>query len=311
MAQHETRKAYLDQIYNMICQGEDIIIVSADLAAPSLDILRKEFPNRFVSVGIAEQNLISISCGLALAGKRVIAYSANPFPALRALDQIRNAVVMMNLPISIVAIGAGFSIPEYGATHYCTEDISLMRTCGNIKTISISDEGLARKVAHLGLRTKEPLYIKFDRIIEGTFAHEDQINFTKGFRTYGEGNDIAIITSGNFTKEMYNNIDNLNSFGVSAKLIDLFSIPFDEREFILEIEKAKKIITIEEHILQGGLGSVILEVLADYGTIKPIKRLGLNFSKGYPHIFGSREYLLEKSGLSVPEIIKKIIDFSK
>lgn len=306
MGVHDARNRYLDEIYSLIKSGEDIVIVSADLAAQSLDALKRDYPKRFITVGIAEQNLISVSCGLALTGKKVIAYTSSPFPVLRGFDQIRNAVSLMKLPISILGIGSGFSIPEYGATHYCIEDMSLMRTCANLKTISISDENIAKEGAQLSLTTNQPLYFRFDKMISGNLSN-DSIDFEKGFRSFGNGSDVAIVTNGYFTQELFHQLDTLSSAGISSKIIDVFSIPFDEEKFIAEIKGIKHIITIEEHVLQGGVGSIVLEVLSDNNVYKPIKRIGLNFTSGYPNIYGSREYLLETNGLSIQDLLKQII----
>ena len=118
MGAHEVRNVYLTRIIEEIKKGEDLYIVSADLAAPCMDEFRESCPRRYVSVGIAEQNLIAVASGLALSGKKVVAYAANPFTVTRAFDQIRNCVSMMNLPIVIAGLGAGFSVTECGATHF-------------------------------------------------------------------------------------------------------------------------------------------------------------------------------------------------
>ena len=132
-----SRDVYLTNIVRRIEDGENIYFVSADLAAPVLDDFRKSYPENYVPVGIAEQNLIAIASGIALAGEKVIAYTSNPFLVFRAYDQIRNSIALMDLPITLVGVGAGFSIAEYGATHFSLEDINLLRCCGNFTIFNI------------------------------------------------------------------------------------------------------------------------------------------------------------------------------
>lgn len=305
MGLHGARNVYLETIHNMLRQGEDIVLVSCDLGAPCLDEFRNNFPKRFVNVGIAEQNLISIASGIALSGKRVIAYAANPFPVLRGFDQIRNLVSMMHIPLSIVGVGTGFSISEYGATHYDIEDISLIRTCPNIKIITVSDENMAKKAAYLTLKGEGSLYIRFDKMIYGNLYSDnhDEIDFEKGFRVLKDGKDAAIVTNGYFSKALYEQMGKFEEAGLGIKLIDIYGIPVDRGEMIKELTTVKGIVTVEEHVLQGGLGSMLLEILADSRLLKPVKRIGLRFDNGYPKTYGSREYLLRMNGLDIEDII--------
>jgi transketolase len=311
MGYHGARNVYLETIHNMIKQGEDIVLVSSDLAAPCLDEFRTNYHKRYVSVGIAEQNLISIACGIALSGKRVIAYAANPFPVLRGFDQIRNGVSLMNIPLSIVGVGTGFSIPEYGATHYNIEDISLIRTCPNMKIITVSDEIMAEKVAYYTLNSTKPSYIRFDKMVYGKIYSDNgnDFNFDKGYHVLSDGNDIAIITNGYFSKAIFEQKDKFEEVGLSVKLIDIYGIPVDKAALVQELYNIKGIVSVEEHVLQGGLGSMILEILADIIMIKPMKRIGLNFEDGYPKTYGSREYLLKINGLDIENIILQTITF--
>lgn len=303
------RYRYLETICELVKQGEDIVLVSSDYAAPSLDLFREEYPDRYVSVGIAEQNLIQIASGLGLAGKRVVAYGMAPFPCIRAFDQIKNTVSMMKLPIHILSAGVGFAIPEFGATHYCAEDISLIRTLPNIKILTITDEVMARKAARYVLESKKPCYIRMDKYSEGELYQAERIDFEKGFEVLKKGHDIAVITNGYYTKRIAALQNYAAQCGASIKIIDLYAIPFQKDKLLGELENVKGIITIEEHVLEGGIGSIILELLSDAQRYKPVRRIGIDFQGHYPEIYGSREYFMNQYGLADEDIIKKIQKF--
>jgi transketolase len=299
------RYAYLSRICELIAQGEDIIIVSDDYAAPVLDRFRVDYHERYVSVGIAEQNLISVSCGLALAGKRVIAYGCAPFPITRAFDQIKNAASMMHIPINIVMAGIGFAIPEWGATHYNAEDLSLMRTIPNMRIITPTDNIMGTAAADYALVNTTPVYLRFDKYAEGEIYTGKKIDFHRGFEILRDGGDIVVITCGSFTSRILKLAEQWYKDGVSARIIDLYSLPFNLEALLSEIEDIP-ILTVEEHILSGGIGSLILETIHESGLTNPIKRMGIVFEGNYPQTSGTREYYINKYGLSDCDIAKAV-----
>lgn len=303
---NKVRYKYLETVCDMIRSGEQMVLVSSDYAAPVLDDFRKTNAERYVSVGIAEQNLIQVACGLSLSGQRAIAYGMAPFPCIRAVDQIRNAAAMMNLPVSIVSAGVGFAIPEFGATHYCTEDISIMRTIPNIKIINLTDETMAKKAARLSLIVDQPLYIRIDKYSDGELYREEEIDFDKGFSVIRNGKDIAVVSSGYYTNRMINLSDELLMQGISIKVIDLYSLPFDKEKFISEVSDIQNILTIEEHVREGGIGSAVLEAFSDQNIVKSIKRMGVDYERRYTSEFGSREYFIQKYHLDDTSVTKSI-----
>lgn len=303
---NKVRYKYLDTVCNMIRHGEDMVLVSSDYAAPVLDDFRKTHSERYVSVGIAEQNLIQIACGLSLAGQRAIAYGMAPFPCIRAVDQIRNAAAMMNLPISIVSAGVGFAIPEFGATHYCTEDVAIIRTIPGIKIINLTDEVMAEKTAELSLKTNQPLYIRIDKYSDGVLYKPDDIDFERGFSIVKEGSDTAIIASGYYTNRMVKLAEKLLEYGISAKIIDLYTLPFNIDKLIAETDGIQNILTVEEHVREGGIGSAVLDAFSDRNIAKKIRRIGIDFGSKYTSEFGSREYFIKKYRLDDDSIINEV-----
>lgn len=294
MGTHESRNVYLTQIIEKIKTGEDLYIVSADLAAPCMDEFREIYPNRYISVGIAEQNLIAVASGLALSGKKVIAYAANPFTVTRAFDQIRNCVSMMNLPIVIAGLGAGFSVTECGATHFVLEDINILRGCGHIRSINISDMSLTECMVAETLRGIQPYYIRFDKLVESQYVLTDE-DFKKGYRYLKqECGDICILSTGIMATEC---LEIVQSLCKKISIIDVFAFPFDAVKLATELKSYQKLITVEEMILQGGLGSAVLEALSDAECTIPVKRFGVDMTGGYPEKYGTRDWHMKNQGI--------------
>jgi transketolase len=303
-----SRYAYLARICELVANGKDLIIVSDDYAAPVLDDFRKNFPARYLSVGIAEQNLIAVSCGLAMGGKRVIAYGMAPFPLIRALDQIKNVASIMNLPINIVVAGIGFGVPEWGATHYNIDDIAFTRVIPNLRIITPSDNIMGELAADYALVNTAPVYVRFDKNVDAKLYSETAINFERGFSVLREGVDIVVISCGSFLNRILRLADIWMNNGINATVIDLFSLPFNQDALCKEIGNFP-VITIEEHVSSGGIGSIILEMFNFRSIKNPIRRLGVSFDNGYPQTSGNHEYYLEKYSLSDDTITMTIVSF--
>lgn len=295
------RDAFFNEVYNLVKSGEDICIITADLGAPSLDDFRRDFPERYISVGIAEQSLISIASGLALGGKKVIAYGLNPFPITRAFDQVRCLMAELNIPITLCALNAGLCSAECGYTHMPVEDMAMMRTLGNVRTFNPTDETIAMKLAREMAECKYPRFIRFDKSLNGVLYSNEQVDFSDGFVCLKEGGhyDIGIITCGCYAKELRDWA--LIESGI--QLIDIFEFPNNKEKLLDAIKACDAILTAEENVLSGGIGSYVLELLSDGSVYKPLKRLGLNFENGYYDVFTSRDYIRNGQDISIEKII--------
>ena len=299
------RDAYFSEIYELTKLGEDIVIVSSDLGAPSLDLFRRDFPQRFISVGIAEQNLLSVAAGIALAGKKVIAFGLNPFPVTRAFDQMRNLLNNLQIPITVAALNSGSCSAECGYTHMPIEDFAMVRTLPHVCMVNPSDEIIAKEAAKK-LLGKKPVFLRFDKNISGYRYDEEIINFSRGFVTIGLESELSIITSGNIRASVENILPKLKMLGIDVKLIDAYAFPFDKKEFIDEIKNSRYILTIEDNVLSGGLGSLVLEILSDNHLNIPIKRLGLSFGNNLSECFINRDLWYEKLGFNEKQLCETI-----
>tara|TARA_B100000686_G_C16524815_1_gene829135 strand:- start:15 stop:938 length:924 start_codon:yes stop_codon:yes gene_type:complete len=296
------RDVFIDTIYDAAKKDKNIIFVSADFGAPALDKFRERLPEQFIHSGISEQHMIDMSAGLALSNKKVFVYAMAPFLTLRCFEQIKCSLALMNLPVTIVSIGAGLGYADAGPTHYTTEDVACMRSLVNLEVYSPSDEISTKKIATLSLEKPKLRIIRLERHALPKVHKENDLIVESGYKNLIEGNDVTIISYGHMLHRAIQVCNNLKKDGVSINLIDLFCIKPISKDLIYSLKKFDNIITIEEQCLDGGFGSSILEYLSDHGVKKNVKRLGL--PNRYYFENGGREYLLDKYGLSINNIMK-------
>ena len=307
MKQQAMRDAFWDRIYELAEEDRDIVIVSADFGAPSLDKFRNDFPERYINAGISEQNAILLATGLALEGKKPIAYAITQFITLRCFEQIRIYPCGMNLPVTIVGVGAGACYWESGSTHHCIEQLSIMRTLPNLDIINCSSQRMAGEAADYAVHGKGPKYIQLDREIISDI-HSMPIEFETGFMRVGKESNYAVVTTGNMVNEM---LKIRNESEEYFEIIDIYKIPVDREKFLEELQGVNKIITVEENVLEGGIGSYILEILSDNMISIPVARIGLNTHQGYEpsYNYGGREEIRKNYGMGLDDIKKKINKF--
>ncbi|WP_127717711.1 transketolase family protein [Halobacteriovorax sp. HLS] len=280
------RDSFWDELYELAKVDRDIIIVSADMGAPSLDKFRTNLPSQFVHTGIAEQNSILVASGLAKEGKKVFVYAIASFLTLNCIEKIRVQNSMMNFPINLVGVGAGFSYPDSGPTHHLLEDISVMRALPNITIYSPADSNVSKALARNFNNLAGTNYFRLERQPRDILYKEDVI-LEDGMSELVHGEDLLIISTGITTSIASEIIE--NNKNLSIGLLDIFKIPLNKEKLIEIVSRYKKVLTYEEHFLEGGLGSAILEVLSDNEVYVPVKRVGIPVSKGFSYTYGGRE----------------------
>lgn len=301
------RDSFFERIYDLAKQDKDIVIVSADMAAPALDDFRKDFKDRFINVGISEQNAILVASGLALTGKKPIAYAITQFISLRAYEQIRIYPCGMNLSMAIVGVGAGVGYYESGPTHHIIEDISIMRTLPHLKIYNASDQESSRAFADFAVDGRGPKYIRLDRDKIGGL-HNPGESYDTGLSVISPLCEVNIITTGNMVKMAISVKDKLDAEGINVGVVDMYRFPADKASLLTVLNTSRVLVTLEEHTLAGGLGSYILEVMNDSGIVLPVKRLGLDTSQGYTgcYNYGGREAIRGEFGINFGTIVDSI-----
>jgi len=308
------RDVFIEELYGRMHKDESIFFLSADFGSPKLDQLRWKFKNRFINVGIAEQNLINVATGLAIEGFTVYAYAIAPFLSMRAYEQIRTNLAMFSqlkeINVNLVGVGAGLSYDVSGPTHHCLEDISIIRTLPNMTVFSPSDKELARSFVDYSIKIKKPKYIRFDsQNLPVIYKKSDNIQIENGFSQLRKGKKICLISTGVMTHKAIKIAEKLNKCGIDIGVIDLFLLgDFDKTRLVNAVKKYKQIITLEEAFInKGGVDSFILSILDENDLKINLHRIG--FKDKYVFDIGSREYLHQLNKIdegSIGRLIKNI-----
>ena len=297
-----TRQSYGEALLELGKENEKVVVFDADLsAATKTNLFAKEFPERFFDMGIAEQNMISTAAGISTTGKIPYASTFAVFAAGREYDQIRNSVCYQKLNVKICATHAGITVGEDGATHQMIEDISLMRTLPNMTVISTSDDAQTKWAVKEISKINGPVYLRLSRVATPAIYDENQ-KFEIGKAVQiGEGTDATVFATGVTVSEAIKAQEALEEKGINIRVVDIHTIkPIDKETIIRCAKETKKLISIEDHNVIGGLGSAISEVLTDEYPVK-LTRLGINDTFGKS---GKADELMKYFGITWEEIVK-------
>jgi len=268
------REAYGETLVELGKEYNKLVVLDADLSkSTGTNKFAAKFPERFFDVGVAEQNLIGISAGLALSGKIVFASSFAIFETGRAWEQIRNIVAHDNLNVKIVATHAGITIGEDGYSHQALEDISLMRVIPNMTVISPADAVETKKVIASIAKLKGPVYVRLCRSNTPVLFNENY-EFAMGkAEILVDGEDAAIIATGVMVFEALKAAERLSEKNIKVKVINMSTIKPIDTKILMEASETKAIVTAEDHSIIGGLGSAVSEFLSENNPVQ-IKRIG-------------------------------------
>lgn len=307
MAHISLRDAFFNKLYELAKIDRNIVIISADMGAPSLDKFRTDLSSQFINVGIAEQNMVTLATGLALSGKKVYTYAIMPFVSLRCYELIKVDISLMNVGVTIVGVGSGFSYSDSGPTHHSTEDVSAMRVLPNMTILNPSTARMAGKFAELSYRMSNPCYIRLDRGLQPEIYPEDA-EFSDGLVSLKTGEDICIVATGNMVHRALEVVELLSKNSIDAGVIDLYRIrPINKDMLLNYVKQVKMVVTLEEHLLAGGMGSAVVEVLVDNDVSILTKRIGL--AERYYYAYGSRDDIHSVCGLDMETITESILNW--
>jgi len=301
------RDVFIETLYTKMGTNDQLFFLSADFGSPALDRLRRDFKDRFINVGIAEQNLINVATGLAIEGYTVYAYGIAPFITMRAYEQIRVNLSISSevkpINVNIIGVGGGVSYDVSGPTHHCLEDISIMRLLPNLVVFSPSDWKLAEAFVDYSIHVTYPKYIRFDgKPLPPIYKNIGDLDFDKGFHELVRGERVCLVSTGYMTHRALNVAKRHQNIGV----VDLFLLkPVNEELLYEAIQEYGLIITLEEAFInRGGLDSIISKLLRDTGSNIKMKNLG--FDDKYVFDQGDREYLHRINNLDEEAIIRAV-----
>ena len=289
---------------------QQLVVLEADLKESTQSVqFQESFPARYFEMGVAEQNMVGIAAGMALEGKIPFVHSFACFISMRSCEQVRTSVAYPNLNVKFVVTHAGISTGTAGTTHHAIEDIAIMRSIPNITVLAPADAQEMRQAVIAALRYKGPCYIRLSAIdAEDVFSKEYKFKIGKAALLH-KGSDVTLVTTGTFASEgMSVARILLDRYKIRVRLLHMASIkPIDTEALLRAAEETRKIITLEEHNIIGGLGSAVCEVVSGIGAAK-VKRLGIN-----DHFcdVGSMHCLLEGEGLTTEGIVEQVYKFIK
>ena len=299
----ETRGGFGEGIHELAKENSDVVVLTADLAGSfKLGPFIKEFPDRFIEVGIAEANMISIAAGLTIGGKIPYTTTFANFSTGRVYDQIRQSVAYSDKNVKICASHAGLTLGEDGATHQILEDIGLMKMLPGMTVVVPCDFNQTKAATKAIAKHHGPVYLRFGRPKWPNFTKEDGSDFVIGkAQKLSDGKDITLFACGHLVWKAIEAGKILEATGVSVEVINIHTIkPLDVAAIVESIKKTGCAVTCEEHNIIGGLGDAIAQVAATHFPI-PIEYIGTQDTFGES---GTPNQLLAKYGLDTPNIVE-------
>lgn len=310
------RDRFFDVLFEYFKKDRNMVLLTADNGAPSMDQFTS-LPGQFFQCGIAEQQMIGMAAGLATQGKKVWCYAIAPFVSTRVHEFVKLDCCAMNLPIGLIGVGAGLCYDGMSTTHHNVEDISIMRALPNLHIFSPADGVTAENIAHISAGLQAPHYIRLDRGGLADLSHQSSdwgngltvTEFEPEGRDYPTDNDrqITIIATGVMVHQAQQAAVLLTKAGLYVRVIDLFGVwPVNVQGLYKALEGTDFIITLEEHQLAGGLGSIIAEFQTDLFGKHSRDHLRLGIPNKFTFELGGRENLWKHHRLDVDSVVQRI-----
>jgi transketolase len=300
----DTRSGFGAGIAELGRSNPNVIALTADLAGSlKLETFIKENPERFVQCGIAEANMIGVSAGLTIGGKIPFATTFANFATGRVYDQIRQSVAYSNKNVKICASHAGVTLGEDGATHQILEDLGMMKMLPNMTVINPCDYNQTKAATIAIAEYEGPVYLRFGRPVIPVFSPADQkFEIGKAWHV-NEGSDVSIFCTGHLVWESIKAGEILAAEGIEADIINIHTIkPLDEEAILASIRKTGCAVSAEEHMLNGGLGDSVAQVLAR-NFPAPLEYVGVHDTFGES---GTPDELMQKYGLTADKIVEQV-----
>ena len=297
------RDVFISGLEELAKKDKKIILITNDQGAPSLDSFKKNLPKQFYNAGISEQNIVGAASGLSIKGFKPYIYSINSFILYRTIENIKIDLCAMRQPVKIFGVGSGFSYPEDGPTHHSTEDISLIGSLPNIELYNPSDSIIMKHILKKVYKSKKPSVVRMDRQLSEPLYLNIPLKINDGFSEIIKSKKNCIIATGFFTSKIKKLIIDKK---INCGLIDFFEIKnYESKNFAKVIKRYDNLITVEEHSLRFGIGSIISTIITDNNLKTKLIRMGLKEEKTFN--YGTRDMLLNDNQLDLGSIYKVII----
>jgi transketolase len=307
------RDALLQQLLHAMGEDPDIFFTCADFGSPVLDKMRAQHPDRFINVGIAEQNLINVSAGLALEGYKVFAYAIAPFITMRCLEQIRVSLALLSklrsMNVNLIGVGAGYSYVVSGPTHQCYEDLSVMRALPSMAIYSPADHVTAAALLAPCLAKAGPKYLRLDAQVLPVVYEAGAPDVARGFHVHQVGGPVVLLATGYMVHTALKVAEQLTGLHRPVGVIDLMDLTgFDATQLALALASYEGIVTLEEGFAgRGGLDALMFDFVARHKL--PARVLNLGVQGGYRFELGTRAELHEKVGIGMQSVARSVRRF--
>lgn len=302
------RTAFISELLELAAEDSRIWLLTADLGFSALEPFAERFPDRFVNVGVAEQNMIGVAAGLAHSDKVVFTYSIGNFATLRCLEQIRNDLCYHRMNVKVVAVGAGFAYGPQGYTHHVVEDLAIMRTLPGMATLSPADPLETGWITRQSVLRPGPCYLRLGKAGEENLR--DPASFTPPANLGDpirliQGKDAQIFGTGSIVKNALAAAEILRSRGIEVGVWSVPCLnPLDESLIFKTVQGQKVVFTLEEHSVQGGLGGRFAEALSGQRNVPVLVRFGVEHTP--PDVYGDQDHLRQWAGLSPDSLVQRI-----
>jgi transketolase len=301
------RDAFSKTLTALAREDERVVLLSGDIGNRMYDGLKKVCSDRFYNCGVAEANMTGVAAGMAMCGLRPFTYTIAPFVTTRCLEQIRVDVCYHNLPVTIVAVGAGYSYASLGATHHACEDIAFLRALPHMKVICPGDAVEVRQAVKAILKQDSPVYLRLGKKGEPV-VHQEPPDFKigKGI-VLREGSEVCLLNTGITLPIAVDAGRELEKRGISTKVVSLHTVKPLDTELLEEVFSLFSVVTtIEEHSLIGGLGGAVAEWLADQPKLKA-RMCRIGSPDAFWHQAGEQGYVREQLGLTAQSIADRTV----
>ena len=299
------RKSFINTLIQLAEHDSRIFLLTADLGYLIIEPFQKQFPDRFINVGVAEQNMVGIATGLAEAGLIPFIYSITPFAVLRPYEFIRNGPIYHHFPVRIIGIGEGFEYSHDGISHFAVEDVGVLRIQDGITIVAPADHEQAANALLKTWELPQPVYYRLNKneqyVVPGLNG-----DFSLGnVQLIHEGQDILIISMGGMAEQVVNLIPVLEKKDVSVSHVIISSLnPSPDSDLINLLASFPLVFTVESHYIVGGIGSYVAELIAENNIGCRLVRCGID--ERITSDCGSQKYMLQRYHLSSDELVKKI-----